>query len=187
MSEAEIIVQCQRNNKDAQRALFELNFPKLMQMSMRYSKNKDQAKAMLNDGFGKILSNLSLFQKSEMPFETWMKEVFIENAVQFLKSQKHEYYVTTTVRVDDKKRMGDLFNQIENLDPNDIEEQELLKSIQALPPSFRSMFNMCMIDGLDFKKASEILEVSEDTAKNNLEKATYQLHQNIRNIQKGFA
>lgn len=187
MSEAEIIVQCQRNNKEAQRSLFEMNFPVFMQMSMRYSKNRNQAKDMLNECFGKLLNDLHSFPKDDTSLDKWMKEKFIEHAVQFLKSQKQEYYVTTTVRVDDPKKNNDLFNQVENFDPNDIDEAQLLKAIQALPPSFRSMFNMCMVDGLEFKKASEILEVSEDTAKNNLEKANYQLHQTIRNIQKGFS
>jgi len=187
MSEAEIITQCLHNNKDAQRSLFETRFSLLMQMGMRYSKNKAQAKEIVNVGFTEILNNLYLFQKSDMPFEAWMKERFIEGTIQFLKSKKQEYYVATTVRVDDSKKTDDLFQQVESFDPNDINETDLLKAIQALPPSFRAMFNMCMVDGLNCKRASEILEVSEDTAKNHLEKAMYQLHQHIRNIQKGFA
>jgi len=43
-----------------------------------------------------------------------------------------------------------------------------------------------MVDGFDFKKASDYLEVSEDTARFSLEKAGYHLHQNIRQLQKGY-
>jgi DNA-directed RNA polymerase specialized sigma24 family protein len=127
------------------------------------------------------------FQKSEKSFEDWSRDQFIEHSIAFLKSKKNEYYVTTTVRVTETKPNNDLFNTLLDEDNyDDVDGPELLKAIQHLPPSFRATYNMCMIDGFDYKKASNYLEVSEDTARFNLEKANYHLHQNIQQFQKGY-
>src|ERR1700740_1071318 len=186
MTESEIISQSQRNNKEAQHLLFENNFSKLMSLSNRYAKDEAQAKEILNNGFSHILASLSEFNKTDLSFEQWSTDVFIENTIRFLKSKKNEYYITTTVRVNDSKNSADLFNSIDEFDASRIDGQELMYAIQQLPPSFRAVYNMCMVDGFDFKKASEYLEVSEDTARFSLEKAGYHLHQNIRQLQKGY-
>jgi RNA polymerase sigma-70 factor (ECF subfamily) len=180
-------MQCQRGNKEAQRALFESNFDRFMQISMRYAKDKNQAKDLLNHSYGQLLQHLHEFSKSDISFEDWSKEQFIAHSIAFLKSKKNEYYVTTTVRVTDKKPSDDLFNTMADEDYLEyVEGPELLKAIQGLPPSFRATYNMCMIDGFDYKKASNYLEVSEDTARFNFEKANYHLHQNIQQFQKGY-
>jgi DNA-directed RNA polymerase specialized sigma24 family protein len=57
--------------------------------------------------------------------------------------------------------------------------KDVLLAIQELPPSFRSMFNMCTIDQIQLETAAEILDVTIDTAKINLDKATFLFHQNI--------
>ena len=186
MTESEIISQSLRNNKEAQHLLFENHFSTMMCLSNRYAKDKTQAKEILNNGFGHILNNLSEFGKCDLSFEQWSKEQFIESTIRFLKSKKNEYYITTTVRVSDNKNNADLFNSLDEFDASQIDGTELVYAIQQLPPSFRAVYNMCMVDGFDFKKASELLEVSEDTAKFSLEKAGYHLHQNIRQLQKGY-
>jgi RNA polymerase sigma factor (sigma-70 family) len=187
MSEPEIITQCQRGNKEAQRALFESHFDRFMQISMRYAKDKNQAKEILYYAYGQLLQHLNEFQKAGTDFEDWSKEQFIAHSIAYLKSKKNEYYVTTTVRVTDKKPGDDLFNTISDEDYYyHVDAPELLKAIQCLPPSFRATYNMCMIDGFDYKKASHYLEVSEDTARFNFEKANYHLHQNIQQFQKGY-
>ena len=51
MSEADIIRQCHRNNKQAQKTLFETNYNWLMHLSLRYAKNEEQAKQILFTGY----------------------------------------------------------------------------------------------------------------------------------------
>lgn len=186
MPESEIILQCLRNNKEAQKSLFESNYSRFMLICMRYAKNKAQATEMLNYAYSHLLQDLHAFSKSERSFEEWSKEQFIEYCVAYLKSMKNEYYVATTVRVTDEKPGHDLFNNLPVEEHYPVDGQEILKALQQLPPSFRATYNMCMIDGFDFKKASDYLEVSEDTARFNLEKANYHLHQHIQQFQKGY-
>jgi RNA polymerase sigma-70 factor (ECF subfamily) len=178
MSEAEIIRQCQKNNKIAQKTLFDANYNWLMHLSLRYAKNEEQAKQMLFYGYSSILSSISEYSKTPTSFDQWMKEKFISSAVQYLKNQK-DYYITTTVHLKEVKTHG-FFNQSDVVDEAiSLSGKDVLSAIQELPPSFRSMFNMCTIDELELQMAATILDITIDTAKINLDKATFLFHQNI--------
>jgi len=69
MSEADIIRQCQRNNKQAQKTLFETNYNWLMHLSLRYAKNEEQAKQILFTGYSNILSSIGEFGKTSTNFD----------------------------------------------------------------------------------------------------------------------
>jgi len=179
MSEAELIRKCQKNNKQAQRILFETNYNLLMHLSMRYAKNADQAKQLLFDGYGKLLDQIEEFPKNGNGFDKWMKEHFISNAVEFLKDQKHEYFITTTVHLKEVKPHATYNPEERQEEAIRLDGGDVLNAIQELPPSFRAMFNMCVIDEFDIETASGILEVTPEMGKINLEKATYLFHQNL--------
>ena len=178
MSETDIIKQCQKNNNQAQKLLFESNYNWLMHLSLRYGKNEEQARKILFSGYSKILSSMEEFDKNSS-FDKWMKTTFINSAVNYLKEQKQEYYVTTTVHLKEVNPHGTYQKTYQPDEPFSIDGNDVLKSIQQLPPSFRSMFNMCVIDELEMNDAAKILDISEETAKINLEKATHLFHQNL--------
>jgi len=49
--------------------------------------------------------------------------------------------------------------------------KELVKEIKKLPPGYRAVFNMYVIDGFTHKEISEQLGISVGTSKSNLSKA----------------
>lgn len=185
MIEADQIALCQRNDRKAQRYLYETYYGKMMGLCLRYAKNASQAADMMNKGFLKVYTSISSF-KNQAPFESWIKDLFVSHAVQYLKSMRHEYYVATTTRAEEKRVDPDLFHQAEDEDPNSISNDGYVKALQQLPPSFRSVYNMNVIDGYSLKQVAEALEISEETSKLNLEKARYNLFRNIQLQQKGY-
>jgi RNA polymerase sigma-70 factor (ECF subfamily) len=178
MSETDIIKQCQKNNKQAQKHLFENNYNWLMHLSLRYGNNEEQAKKILYTGYSKIISSIEDYNES-VSFDKWMKKIFIDSAVNFLKEQKKEFFVTTTVHLKEVNPHGTYVKPNQSEEAFSIDGKDVLSAIQQLPPSFRSMFNMCVIDELEMNDAAKILEISTETAKINLEKATFLFHQNL--------
>jgi len=185
MIEAEQIALCQRNDRKAQRFIYETYYGRMMGLCLRYAKNTTQAGEMLNKGFLKVFSSISSY-KNQAVFSEWIKDVFVTHAVYFLKSNRAEYYVATTTKAEEKRHDPDLFHQAENDDPDAIGEEGYVKALQQLPPSFRSVFNMNVIDGYSMKQIAETLEISEETSKLNLEKARYNLFRNVQLQQKGY-
>jgi RNA polymerase sigma-70 factor (ECF subfamily) len=178
MPETDIIKQCQKNNKQAQKQLFENNYNWLMHLSLRYGKNDEQAKNILYTGYSKVISSIVEYNGS-ISFDKWMKSIFIDSAVNYLKEQKKEFFITTTVHLKEVNPHGTYVKSNQTDEAFSIDGRDVLFAIQQLPPSFRSMFNMCIIDELELNDAAKILEISSETAKINLEKATFLFHQNL--------
>lgn len=184
MAEQEIISHSSRGDKKAQRELYDLYYGKMMGICLRYAKNEEQAKEMFRYAFVQMLQKLSYY-RNDQAFDKWMRDCMIESAVKFLKDKKTEYYIATTVRADVKQAV-DLFHQAPVDDPNNLDIKGYVRALQELPPSFRTVFNMCVIDGWSTEKAADTLDISEETGRFNLEKARYAFSKNIQMQQKGY-
>jgi len=57
----------------------------------------------------------------------------------------------------------------------------LISEVKKLSPSYRTVFNMFVIDGLTHLEIAEILGISVGTSKSSLSKARAQLQKIIRN------
>ncbi len=105
---------------------------------------------------------------------------FISFIVKYIKEIRNEYYVASTVRaVEYKEKTYDLFLDSKFIDLKNVDQAVLLKSIQALVPSQRLVFNLHVIDNYTLSQASELLDTSEQSIKANLEKARFNLQKSI--------
>lgn len=182
MTESELIVACQRNDKSAQKQVFEQNYGALAAIAMRYSKSKAQADDMLSKGFIHLFSQLSTYNSQNgQTLQDWFKHEFILFAVGYIRNIRSEYYVASTIRVTDhpKESSYDLFADNDRIDYTRTDFTTLVNSLQKLVPSQRVAFNLHVIDGLTIREVSEMLETSEQTIKSNLEKGRYNLQKNI--------
>lgn len=62
--------------------------------------------------------------------------------------------------------------------------KELVKEIKKLPPSYRTVFNLYVIDGFTHQEIANKLGISVGTSKSNLSKARVILQRNIKNNDK---
>lgn len=185
MSQAELISACLKNDKTAKKQLFEAYCSKLLFIAARYSKNSIQAEQVLLNGFACVFSNLSQFKsQNTITLDEFIKNEFISFVVKYIKGIRNEYYVASTVKaVEHKERTYDLFLDSKFIDVNNVNQDVLLKSIQALVPSQRLIFNLHVIDNYTLAQASELLDSSEQSMKANLEKARFNLQKTIeRNL-----
>ena len=181
MSEAELISACLKNDQAARKQLFDLFYPRLAYISLRYSKNKPQSLQIVLAGFSYIFEHLSDYRiQKKYNLEEYVKHEFIAFTVKHIKGIRNEYYVASTVRaVENKETSYDLFLDSQLIDFKNISEEVLLKSIQQLVPSQRLVFNLHVIDSYTLEHISELLETSIQTIKSNLEKARFTLQKSI--------
>jgi RNA polymerase sigma-70 factor (ECF subfamily) len=59
--------------------------------------------------------------------------------------------------------------------------KELVKQIKKLPPSYRTVFNLYVIDGLTHQEIANLLGISVGTSKSNLSKARVILQKIVKN------
>lgn len=181
MSQAELISACLKNDKTAKKQFFETYYSKLSYISLRYSKNAAQSEQLVLQGFAHVLSIIGQFKsQNSLSFDEFVTKEFISFVVKYIKNIRNEYYVASTVKaVEYKEKTYDLFLDSKFIDLKNVDQDVLLKSIQALVPSQRLVFNLHVIDNHSLSEASELLDTSEQSIKSNLEKARFNLQKEI--------
>ena len=160
--EEELIKGCRRGDHKAQQQLFDLYSARLYGICSRYVKNTMQAEDILVMTFTKVFERIHQF-KGEGSFEGWLRRITVNEALTYLRRSRTmvvETYLEQADREPDYDRLGD-----------HLEEEDLLKMIEKLPPGYRIVFNMYAIDGYSHKEIAEQLGINENTSKSQLSRA----------------
>lgn len=173
MTDHELIAGCLRQDRTCQEALYKRFYGKMLGVTLRYARDRDEARDMLQEGFIKVFTSISNFS-GKGSFEGWVRRIVVNTSIDHLRKNKHEYMIVSTVH----SRDGDLPDAVEEADENELlqlSEEQLIACIQQLSPAYRAVFNLYVMENLPHKEISERLGISEGTSKSNLAKARYQL------------
>jgi RNA polymerase sigma-70 factor (ECF subfamily) len=162
MIDTQLLKACKRKDRMAQHQLYKRCFSFLMSVCIRYKNDHDEARAILNMGFLKILTNLDKY-KDSVPFEAWSRRIMINTIIdEFRKNRKERENIEYSN-----------FEQVEEYDTHidfntadrqfDAEELEMM--IKTLPEMSQKVFNMFAIDGYSHKEISKMLNMSTGTSK----------------------
>ena len=164
--EADLINACINQERWAQKILYEEHYSKLMAICLRYANNEDDALDLLHEGFIKIFTHLHKYQQ-DTSLGAWMKRVMVNNCID-------DYRKHTRRKTEEINQAHELLS----LDADAISqftEKEILASIQKLPPAYRAIFNLYVIEGYSHKEIGERLNITESTSRSNLVKARLKL------------
>jgi RNA polymerase sigma factor (sigma-70 family) len=146
----------------------------------RYIYHYDKAVDVVNDGYVKIFRNFEKFQfrdieNLEMVLMGWMRMIMINTAIDHLRKNNFLPEIgdisESTWAQEDKSQSSD---QV-------LLYKELVKQIKKLPPSYRTVFNLYVIDGLTHQEIANLLGISVGTSKSNLSKARVILQKIVKN------
>jgi RNA polymerase sigma-70 factor (ECF subfamily) len=170
--ETEWIEGAKRGDRRCQKAIYDLLSAKMFAVCLRYMGDRDSAEDILQDGFVTLFSKLDSYS-GEGSFEGWARKIFVNTALMSLRKKD----------VLRKTEDVDTAWNITSDDPSVIQRigyQELLKMIAVLPPGFRTVFNMYVIEGYSHKEIAEALEISETTSRSQLQRARVLLQSKIK-------
>ena len=152
----------QRGDRRAQYQLYQRCFNVLMSVCMRYRRSEDEAVAMLNMGFLKIIQNLGKYQKG-VPFEAWIRRIMINTLIDdFRKNRKVNELIEDRDFTDTDNHSGLVDFNTADLD---FDASDLEAMIRQLPPMSMKVFNLYGIDGYSHKEIAEMLGISDGTSK----------------------
>ena len=173
------IAGCIQNNQRDQKYLYEKYFGYCLKTVFRYIYHYDKAVDVVNDGYVKVFRNFEKFQlldkeNLEMVLMGWMRMIMINTAIDHLR--KNNFLpeigdISESVWLQDKSQGSD----------HSLMYKELIKEIKKLPPSYRTVFNLYVIDGLTHQEIANLLGISVGTSKSNLSKARGILQKIIKN------
>jgi RNA polymerase sigma-70 factor (ECF subfamily) len=168
-----IIDGCLQNNRRSQEELFKLFYGKMLIVSMRYIKDKDNAQEIVQEGFIKIFEKLGAFDYKGS-FEGWIRRIIANTAIDSIRKSKKDPYLSDK---DEDFKLGaeNLMEEREKLETIDLKAEVAMEAIQQLSPAYRAVFNLYVLEDYSHKEIGEILGISEGTSKSNLAKARMNL------------
>lgn len=159
-----IIQRCLCGDRLAQKQLFEHYKGKMFALCLRYANNRSDAEDIFQEGFVRVFRDLNQYSGSGN-FEGWMRKIFVNTALQHLQKQKRGLELTALESND----FAD-----ESVPPFDTEElpaRNLMLILQQLPPGFRAIFNLHVLEGYSHPEIAEIMGISVGTSKSQLLRA----------------
>ncbi len=166
---------CLRGDRSAQRALFERYKGKMFALCLRYVRSRAEAEDLCQEGFVRVFRDLAQYD-GRGPFEGWMRKVFINTALQHLERQRSRIS-TAPLNGDIDMEVADQSDFTSNLDRPSAER--LTRLIQQLPPGFRAVFNLYVVEGYSHAEIAEILSISVGTSKSQLLRAKAYLRRRL--------
>jgi len=173
-----IIAGCLKNKRRSQEKLFQLYYGKMLGVSMRYSRDRDSAEEVLQEGFIKIFEKLDRFDYKGS-FEGWMRRIMANTAIDSIRKSKKDPILTDN---DEDFKLGaeDAIVLKEELDFVGLKAEIALEAIGSLSPAYKAVFNLYVIEDYTHREIAEILGISEGTSKSNLSKAKLNLQKVLK-------
>ena len=162
-----ILKGCLKGNRASQERLYRYYHPYGMSISLRYSQNRLEAREILNESFLKVFNKLNKY-KNTKPFQLWLRRIIINTAIDFYRQKQRQPLFMTI----------DNAFQVADDTENDFEIDttiDALPILQQLPPAYRIVFNLYVMEGYKHQEIAERLGISINTSKSNLARAKQKL------------
>ncbi len=161
-----ILKGCKRGEGSAQKELYKVLFRYGMSICLKFSKNEEEAKEIVNDGFMKIFTKLNLYDSGHS-FKSWARRVFINASIDYYR-KNHKY--SNVIDIAEAP-----VSMVSVAAPENLEREDILKMVQQLPPSYRLVFTLYIVEGYKHHEIAEMLDISIGASKSNLSKAREKL------------
>ncbi|PWN72248.1 RNA polymerase subunit sigma-24 [Chryseobacterium phosphatilyticum] len=168
--ERDLLLECQRNDRNAQRKLYEQMAGKLYSVCKRYLKNDEDIEEALADSFYKIFTKINQLQNPDT-FEAWAKKIVVNECLQKLRNNKELHISLEENHVSFSDSACD----------NHSLEKDILNLLNFLPEGCKAIFNLFAIEGYPHKEIAVMLSISEGTSKSQLNFARKKLQELLVN------
>ena len=177
-----ILKGCINNEHKFQKMLYKEYYGFALKTVFRYIYRYEKAVDIVNDGFVKMFNHFNKFELAEEAdnqkiLMAWLKRIMINTSIDVLRKGDMvpeiggipEYVWDYT----DKGRDADQL----------VLYKDLIILIKELPPTYRVVFNLFVIDGYTHSEIAGILSISIGTSKSNLSRARILLQKSIKKME----
>ena len=161
-----LLDSCRKGNRNSQDRLYKDCYAYSMGVCLRYSRSREEAIEILNEGFLKVFLNLDKYTVG-LSFKGWLRKVMINSSIDYFRRNERHYHSLDISHAQFASTAEDVLDSLS--------EKEILAAIQRLPASYRIVFNLHVIEGYKHEEISNQLNISVGTSKSNLAMARSKL------------
>ncbi len=169
MTEKELLMHlegCRAGERTSQQRVYGHFYGYALTVCSRYASTNDEAKEVLNDAFFKIFTKIDHYNP-DYPFKGWLHRVVVNTAIDRYRSRQNQ---PITEDISQAQSVEIETEVVENLT-----REEIFKMVQYLPPAYRTVFNLFVVDGFTHPEIAQKLNITEGASKSNLSKARMKL------------
>ena len=161
-----LVEKSKAGDRNSQYELYERYVDAMYNIGIRMLGNKEDAEDIVQDSFIEAFKNLGSF-KYQSTFGAWLKRIVINKCINHLKVKRiaitpldaHEFHLTE--------------EKTKKVDAIDIQKVKI--GIEKLPPGYKQIINLYLIEGYDHIEIGEVLDISTSTSKSQYHRAKKKL------------
>ena len=159
--ELEMIKGCIQEERWAQKKLWDLHSKKLFAVCKRYLNSQEEAEDCLIEGFARILDKMSTF-RNDGSFQGWMRRIVVNHCINTIRKNKMVFC-----------GLDSAMNEIAYVEEEqpDIDAKSISLLIDKLPEGYKTVFNLCAVEGYKHKEIAKMLGITEGTSRSQYAKA----------------
>lgn len=149
-----------KQDRRAQKALYELFSAKMLAVANSYTNNIHYAEDILLNAFLKCFSKIEDC-KEWKSFPFWLRKIVVNDSITFVRKNRNILYSDIEIAEDfPDDEIDDRLNEI------DLEE-----IFSQIPEGYKLVFNLYVFEEKKHQEIAEILNISDGTSKSQLSKA----------------
>jgi RNA polymerase sigma factor (sigma-70 family) len=172
-SESQMIQDSINGCPKMQQTLYSRFSAKMYQVCLRYTDNNaDDAKDVLQDGFVKVFKNLHKF-RNDGSFEGWIRTIITRTALSQIREKNKK--ITSY--------NSDLLHAVKDIETgiaDRLAEKDIISIVKKLPPGYRKIFMLYVIEGYNHREIAVMLNCSEGTSKSQLYRSKTRLQEILK-------
>jgi RNA polymerase sigma factor (sigma-70 family) len=158
MTESQLIEACRRQDRRAQKILYDRYARAMYNSAYRILGGFDLASEALQDGFLQVFKHIQTFE-GRSTLGAWIKKIVIRAALSTLRQQKKPFETLETHWNDS--------GQVDWAELQ-LDAEYLEKAILTLPEGYRTVFLLAEVEGYTHQEIAEMLQIAEGTSKSQL-------------------
>lgn len=155
----------------------------VFRIAQHITQNREDAEDVVQDAFLKAYENLEQFQ-GQSKFYTWLVRIAVNESL--MKLRKRRTNRTVSLDEDVETEEDSIPREVADWAPNPEQLYDqgelkdiLTRTINGLPPSFRTVFVLRDVEGLSTEETAEALDLSIPAVKSRLLRARLQLRDRL--------
>ncbi len=164
-----------KGKRRAQRRLYDFTYARLLNASLRYAKDYEEAQWIFNHAMLKIFSSLGRYE-SNTNYLGWARSIIVKTSIDYLRKRTRNQWIITSVEEAELESQDyELNTALSNLETADI-----IQMVQSLPDRERMIFSMYEIDGYSHVEIEKETAINRNTSKWLLAQAKKKLKKTVQ-------
>lgn len=169
-----------KGDSRSQELIFRTYYGKMMGVTMRYAKDENLAKDLVQESFIKVFEKVRVYNH-QGSFEGWIRRIVVNTAIDHFRKKKKELLVLDEDDSYDGKYGLQTEEEVDDGFYASIKPEMVVKALSQLSPAYKLVFNMYVVEGYSHKEIAEELDINIGTSKSNLAKAKQKLKKILLN------